>query len=65
MSLAQWVERAITVDGQPEPVRLGVWLSGTKSRRDRLNTDQLTALAKLGMDWAKAVTIPQAAPDSA
>lgn len=43
MSLAQWVEREITVDGQPEPVRLGVWLSGTKSRRERLSTDQLTA----------------------
>ncbi|MEU1123866.1 Helicase associated domain protein [Streptomyces sp. NPDC005899] len=77
-ALAQWVERegdrpvprghseTITVDGQVEPVtvKLGVWISNTKSRRDRLNADQLAALAKLGTDWAKPVTIPQATPDS-
>ncbi|MFJ9720979.1 Helicase associated domain protein [Streptomyces sp. NPDC101213] len=65
-ALTQWVEREggrpvprghseqITVDGQTEPVavRLGVWISNTKSRRDRLDADQLAALAKLGMDWA-------------
>ncbi|OKJ46885.1 hypothetical protein AMK27_39555 [Streptomyces sp. CB02009] len=73
-ALAQWVEREgdrpvprgavveIEVDGQTEavPVRLGVWVSNTKSRRDRLDADQLDALAKLGMDWAKLVTMPQA-----
>ncbi|MDQ1013416.1 superfamily II DNA or RNA helicase [Streptomyces sp. V4I23] len=78
-ALTQWVEREgadrpvprghseeITVDGEAEPVtvKLGVWISNTKSRRDRLDADQLAALAKLGMDWAKPVTIPQAAPDS-
>ncbi|MFB7411426.1 Helicase associated domain protein [Streptomyces sp. NPDC056202] len=62
-ALAQWVEREgahrpvprgavveITVDGEAEgvPVRLGVWISNTKSRRDRLDADQRTALAKLG-----------------
>lgn len=66
-ALAQWVEREgadrpvprghaeeIVVDGETEPVtvKLGVWISNTKSRRDRLDTDQLDALAKLGMDWA-------------
>ncbi|WLQ53629.1 Helicase associated domain protein (plasmid) [Streptomyces poriferorum] len=66
-ALTQWVDREgadrpvprgtvieIEVDGAAEPVtvKLGVWISNTKSRRDRLNTDQLTALAKLGMDWA-------------
>ncbi|MFB8080208.1 Helicase associated domain protein [Streptomyces sp. NPDC056013] len=65
-ALAQWVEREgahrpvprgavveITVDGEAEgvPVRLGVWISNTKSRRDRLDADQRTALAKLGIDW--------------
>ncbi|MFE0737388.1 Helicase associated domain protein [Streptomyces sp. NPDC058855] len=76
-ALAQWVEREgdrpvprghseeITVDGkEPVTVKLGVWISNTKSRRDRLDTDQLAALAKLGIEWAKPVTIPQAAPDS-
>ncbi|WP_405914483.1 Helicase associated domain protein [Streptomyces sp. NBC_00728] len=66
-ALAQWVEREgahrpvprghseqIAVDGETEPVtvKLGVWISNTKSRRDRLDADQLAALAKLGMDWA-------------
>ncbi|MFC8174960.1 Helicase associated domain protein [Streptomyces sp. NPDC057325] len=66
-ALTQWVEREgadrpvprghgeeITVDGETEPivVKLGVWVSNTKSRRDRLDADQLAALAKLGMKWA-------------
>ncbi len=78
-ALTQWVEREgsdrpvprgavleVEVDGETEPVavRLGVWISNTKSRRDRLDTDQLTALAKLGMDWAKPVTIPQTVTDN-
>ncbi|MEV7660024.1 helicase associated domain-containing protein, partial [Streptomyces anulatus] len=44
----------ITVDGETEPVpiKLGVWVSNTKSRRDRLDADQLAALAKLGINWA-------------
>ncbi|MFE3645490.1 Helicase associated domain protein [Streptomyces sp. NPDC059169] len=66
-ALAQWVEREgahrpvprgavveIAVDGETEPmtVKLGVWISNTKSRRDRLDADQLAALAELGVDWA-------------
>ncbi|MFE1546550.1 Helicase associated domain protein [Streptomyces sp. NPDC058718] len=66
-ALTQWVEREgadrpvprghgepITVDGETEPVtvKLGVWVSNTKTRRDKLTTDQLDALAKLGIDWA-------------
>ncbi|MEU2770821.1 Helicase associated domain protein [Streptomyces diastaticus] len=77
-ALAQWVEREgdrpvprghseqTTVDGEAEQVtvKLGVWISNTKSRRDRLDAAQLAALAKLGMDWARPVTVPQAVPDS-
>ncbi|MFE3661057.1 Helicase associated domain protein [Streptomyces sp. NPDC059165] len=78
-ALAQWVEREgahrpvprgavveIEGDGETEPmtVKLGVWISNTKSRRDRLDADQLAALAQLGMDWAQPVASPQAAPDS-
>ncbi|MGX1887272.1 hypothetical protein [Streptomyces sp. NPDC055287] len=64
---AQWVEREgvdrpvprghseeIAVDGEAEPavVKLGVWISNTKSRRDRLTAEQLGALRELGMEWA-------------
>ncbi|MEU7414648.1 Helicase associated domain protein [Streptomyces sp. NPDC042638] len=66
-ALAQWVEREgahrpvprghseqIVVDGETEPVvvKLGVWVSNTKSRRDKLTPDQLTALRELGVEWA-------------
>ncbi|MFD5271821.1 helicase associated domain-containing protein [Streptomyces sp. NPDC058335] len=33
-------------------VKLGVWVSNTKSRRDKLTQDQLDALRKLGMERA-------------
>ncbi|WP_031066333.1 DEAD/DEAH box helicase [Streptomyces sp. NRRL F-5527] len=66
-ALAQWVEREgaerpvprghseqITVDGEVEPtvVKLGVWISNTKTRRDKLTAEQLDALRELGVDWA-------------
>ncbi|MEU3907166.1 Helicase associated domain protein [Streptomyces goshikiensis] len=67
-ALTQWVEREgphrpvprahaeeIAVSGETEPVivKLGVWVSNTKSRRDKLTTDELAAaLAQLGVDWA-------------
>ncbi|MEU5735499.1 MULTISPECIES: DEAD/DEAH box helicase [Streptomyces] len=66
-ALTQWVEREgahrpvprghseeITVDGEAEPiaVRLGVWVSNTKSRRDKLTQEQRAALAELGIRWA-------------
>lgn len=78
-ALTQWIEREgvhrpvprahseeVAVDGEVEPVtiKLGVWISNTKSRRDRLDANQLAALAKLGMAWAQPVASPQAAPDS-
>ncbi|MGW6310426.1 Helicase associated domain protein [Streptomyces niveus] len=67
-ALTQWVEREgthrtvprghgepITVDGETEPltVKLGIWITNTKTRRDKLTTDQLDALRKLGMEWAR------------
>ncbi|WP_030625396.1 DEAD/DEAH box helicase [Streptomyces sclerotialus] len=66
-ALAQWVEREgadrpvprghaeeIAVVGEAEPVlvKLGVWVSNTKSRRDKLTHDQLNALRELGVKWA-------------
>ncbi|MFH8701966.1 helicase associated domain-containing protein [Streptomyces chartreusis] len=35
-------------------VKLGVFLSNTKSRRAKLTADKLQALADLGLDWAEA-----------
>ncbi|MEU9376477.1 Helicase associated domain protein [Streptomyces sp. NPDC048255] len=66
-ALTQWVEREgahrpvprahgeeIAVEGEAEPVivKLGVWVSNTKSRRHHLTQEQLDALAKLGVKWA-------------
>ncbi|MFP8962580.1 Helicase associated domain protein [Streptomyces nanhaiensis] len=63
-ALAQWVEREgthrvprqhtehVTLDGQQHAVRLGVWVSNTKIRRDKLTPDQRAALRELGMNWA-------------
>ncbi|MFE1261769.1 Helicase associated domain protein [Streptomyces albogriseolus] len=65
-ALTQWVKREgnrpvprghaedITVDGEtePVPVKLGIWVSNTRARRDRLDADQLAALAELGVEWA-------------
>ncbi|MFJ9808949.1 Helicase associated domain protein [Streptomyces sp. NPDC101158] len=66
-ALAQWIEREgadrpvprahgeeITVEGEAEPVvvKLGVWISNTKARRDKLTAEQRDSLRKLGIDWA-------------
>ncbi|MFH9736032.1 Helicase associated domain protein [Streptomyces sp. NPDC017260] len=66
-ALAQWVEREgtqrpvprgavveLVVDGEaePVPVRLGVWVSNTRARCDKLTAEQLDALRELGMQWA-------------
>lgn len=65
-ALTQWVEREgdrpvprgrseqITLDGETEPVtvKLGVWISNTKARRDKLTQEQLDAVRELGVDWA-------------
>jgi hypothetical protein len=63
----QWVEREgthrpvptghseqITVHGETEPVtvKLGVRVSNTRARRDRLAQEQLDALRDLGVEWA-------------
>ncbi|MFD3728553.1 Helicase associated domain protein [Streptomyces sp. NPDC058671] len=65
-ALTQWVEREgdrpvprghseqIAVDGETEPaiVKLGVWITNTKTRRDKLDQEQLGALRGLGVEWA-------------
>ncbi|MFD8915978.1 Helicase associated domain protein [Streptomyces sp. NPDC059575] len=71
-ALTQWVEREganrpvprghseeITVHGETESVivKLGVWVSNTKSRWDKLTVDQQAAIAALGLPWAKAAPV--------
>ncbi|WP_110944902.1 DEAD/DEAH box helicase [Streptomyces niger] len=66
-ALAQWIEREgahrpvprshaekVAVEGETEPVtvKLGVWVSNTKTRRNKLTQEQLNALRELGMEWA-------------
>ncbi|MFP8888058.1 DEAD/DEAH box helicase [Streptomyces mangrovi] len=41
-------------DGGTVEVKLGVWLSNTKTRRAKLSADKLARLAELGLDWATA-----------
>ncbi|WP_326658631.1 DEAD/DEAH box helicase [Streptomyces canus] len=42
---------AVVIDGQEHSVKLGVFLSNTKSRRGKLTADKLQSLANLGLDW--------------
>ncbi|MFF2721558.1 Helicase associated domain protein [Streptomyces sp. NPDC058011] len=78
VALTQWVEQEgahrpvprahgeeIAVESEAEPivVQLGVWLSNTKSRRDKLTAEQLAALAALGMSWA-GLPPPAGEPDA-
>ncbi|MFH0240846.1 Helicase associated domain protein [Streptomyces sp. HK10] len=64
-ALTQWIQREgdqkavprghlerVVIDGQEHHHKLGVWLSNTRSRRDKLTSEQLGALRKLGVDWA-------------
>ncbi|MEU9352396.1 Helicase associated domain protein [Streptomyces griseoloalbus] len=60
-ALTQWVERegdrpvprsAVEILPDGTETKLGIWYSNTRQRRDRLDADQLAALAELGMDWA-------------
>ncbi|MGW5611927.1 hypothetical protein ACWEWI_39000 [Streptomyces sp. NPDC003753] len=42
------------VEGLPDgtAIKLGIWYSNTKARRDRLDAEQLEALRELGIQWA-------------
>jgi hypothetical protein len=42
----------IVIDDQEHDVKLGIWISNTKSRRDKLTQPQRTALTELGVEWA-------------
>ncbi|WP_377273892.1 helicase associated domain-containing protein [Peterkaempfera sp. SMS 1(5)a] len=65
-ALAQYVAReghhrvprthaeALVVEGEAGQavIKLGVWVSNTKARRDKLTPEQLDALRQLGVQWA-------------
>ncbi|MFD5475271.1 Helicase associated domain protein [Streptomyces sp. NPDC127105] len=72
-ALTQWVDREgadrpvprghseqIAVDGETEPVavKLGVWVSNTKSRWGKLAQEQQAALAALDVPWAVIAPVP-------
>ncbi|MFD3610866.1 helicase associated domain-containing protein [Streptomyces atroolivaceus] len=42
----------LVVDGQEHPVKLGVFLTNSKTRRAKLAADKLAVLAVLGLEWA-------------
>ncbi|MGW0778311.1 Helicase associated domain protein [Streptomyces sp. NPDC002835] len=42
----------VVIDGQEHQIKLGVWITNTKSRRDKLTDSQRAALAELGIEWA-------------
>jgi hypothetical protein len=50
-------ELAGTDDEAGTLVKLGVWISNTKSRRAKLTADQLAQLADLGLDWYSSRTL--------
>lgn len=45
------VEALETGDGLVVEVKLGVWITNTKTRRAKLSADQLDRLADAGLDW--------------
>ncbi|MER5417716.1 DEAD/DEAH box helicase [Streptomyces virginiae] len=59
-ALAQYVAREGGMPGRGAveeladgPHRVGIWIGNQKTRRNRLDQAQLTALAELGADWAR------------
>jgi len=46
------VETVVAADGWPEDVRLGVWVTTTRSRRAKLPAERIEALDAIGMRWA-------------
>ncbi|WP_407647238.1 helicase associated domain-containing protein [Actinacidiphila soli] len=49
-------EQIAVDETEPLTVRLGVWVSNTKSRRDKLTEPQRVALTELGIEWAVTPT---------
>jgi hypothetical protein len=45
------VPRAHAEEVEGVVVKLGVWISNTRSRRNKLPAEQLAALAELGLRW--------------
>jgi hypothetical protein len=43
---------AVVINGQEHQHKLGVWISNTRTRRDKLTQGQLDALRELGIEWA-------------
>ena len=46
------IETVTGEDGVEQQVRLGVWLSNQRARRDKLTAERVTALDALGIRWS-------------
>ncbi|MDX6765082.1 helicase associated domain-containing protein [Streptomyces sp. F8] len=46
-------EEAVVIHGEEHAVKLGIWISNTKTRRAKLDQAQLDLLAGLGIHWAQ------------
>ncbi|WP_331740364.1 Helicase associated domain protein (plasmid) [Streptomyces cyaneofuscatus] len=55
------VPRAHIEDTPHGPIRLGTWISNTRSRRKRLSAQEREQLAALGIEWAADTTARQEA----
>ncbi|MFC7934580.1 helicase associated domain-containing protein, partial [Streptomyces cinereoruber] len=42
----------VVIEGEEHPVKLGVFITNSKTRRAKLATDKLAVFAALGMEWA-------------
>ncbi|WP_157840054.1 helicase associated domain-containing protein [Streptomyces megasporus] len=45
----KWIETVRDDTGHQHPIRLGIWLSNQKQRRDRLPHERAAALEELGV----------------
>ncbi|RXS65325.1 helicase [Streptomyces sp. TM32] len=52
MKIARTHVETVVVDDKEHAVKLGVFLSNTKTRRGKLNAGKLQQLAELGLEWA-------------
>ncbi|BCK66055.1 hypothetical protein Srufu_078900 [Streptomyces libani subsp. rufus] len=53
MTVARAHVETVVVDDQEHAVKLGVFLSNTKARRNKLTEGKLQRLAELGLAWAQ------------
>ncbi|WP_406510595.1 helicase associated domain-containing protein [Streptomyces sp. NBC_00212] len=51
----------VVVQSEHHEVKLGIWISNTKTRRTKLSAVQRAMLTELGVDWAEPTPVTAAA----